>query len=343
MRILASVRRVRAINPIEGADFIVKAQVDGWECVAKKGEFNVGDLGVYFEIDSFLPGQDPRYAFLEKTFITYEGVVGARIRTQKFKGQIAQGLLLPLNLFPEVTSPMEGMDLTAILGIKKWERAIPAELAGEIEGAFPVFIRKTDEERIQNLIDVLPIEIAGQTFEQTVKLDGTSMTVFFTLQEGQSVSGVCGRNWWLRETENNSLWRVARRNRLLEALVDLGRPLALQGELIGEGIQGNNEKLKGQEFFLFNVFDIATQCYLSPEERQAVANELRARGATVKEVPTLGLVTFPTDTSVDAILAMADGPSLNATNREGLVFKRLDGQFSFKAISNWYLAKYADR
>ena len=71
MRILASVRRVRDIQPIIGADFIVRTQVDGWQCVTKKGEFQVDDLGVYFEIDSFLSATDPRFSFLEKQFINW--------------------------------------------------------------------------------------------------------------------------------------------------------------------------------------------------------------------------------------------------------------------------------
>lgn len=343
MRILASVRRVRDIQPIVGADFIVRTQVDGWQCVTKKGEFQVDDLGVYFEIDSFLSATDPRFSFLEKQFINWENQQGARIRTVKFKGQIAQGLMLPLSIFPEIENPTEGLDVTELLNVQKWEPPIPAQLAGEVVGLFPSFIKKTDEERIQNLIDVIPTEIAGQTFEESVKLDGTSMTVFHTIKDEQPYGGVCGRNWELRETAENSLWRVARRNKMLESLASLGRSIALQGELIGEGIQENNEKIKGQEFYLFNIFDITTQTYLSPEERFAVVKQLNELGANIKTVPVNRTITFPTNITVEEILATADGKSLFGDNREGLVFKRLDGKFSFKAISNWYLAKHANR
>jgi RNA ligase (TIGR02306 family) len=339
MRQLASIRRVRQITPIEGADFIVKAQVDGWQCVVKKGEFNVGDFGVYFEIDSFLPASDARYNFLEKNYITWEEKLGARSRTQKFKGQIAQGLLLPLSLFPEISDPQEGVDYTELLGILKWEAAIPAELSGEVEGAIPSFIRKTDEERIQNLIDQIPTEISGQTFEGTIKLDGTSMTVFFHEER----TGVCGRNWEYRENNTNTLWRVARRNKLIDVLSILSKNVALQGELIGENIQENNEKIKGQQFYLFNVWDIDKQAYMPVDERYAFVEQMKAHGAQVEIVPTLGEVTFSETISVEEILATADGPSLFAANREGVVYKRKDGQYSFKAISNWYLAKHANR
>lgn len=339
MRTLASIRRIRSIAPIEGADFVVKAQIDGWSCVTRKDEFNVNDLAVYFEIDAFLPATDVRYAFLEKNFITFNEKRGARIRTEKRRGSIAQGLLLPLSEFSEIGNPVEGLDVTALLGIEKWEPHVPPELAGEVVGVMPGWIRKTDEERIQNLVGVIATEIAGKTFEQTVKLDGTSMTVFFN--EGDS--GVCGRNWRLRETEGNTLWRVARRNNLLEAITALGRNLAIQGELIGAGIQGNNEKMKDQDFFLFNVFSIDDQKYLSPQERVDVVAALKNLGARLDCVPTLAKHTFPQNVSVEEILAMADGPSLLAPNREGVVFKREDGLFSFKAISNWYLAKHIDR
>ena len=339
MRQLASIRTVRDIQPIAGADVIVAIQVDGWKCIAKKGEFNVGDMGVYFEIDSFLPGSDERFAFLAKQFINFEGTIGARIRTIKLKGQLAQGLMLPLHLFPEIVNHQVGQDVTEILNVQKWEPYVPPQLAGEVNGNFPSVIKKTDENRIQSLIDEISTEIAGKTFEKTVKLDGTSMTVF----RNNDNAGVCGRNWDLRENETNSLWVVARRNKLIEALNVLGLNIALQGELIGEGIQGNNDNIKGQDFFLFNIWDIDTGNYVSPEKRQVIVNQLVECGAKINQVPSLGFITFSESVTVEEILARADGPSLFASNREGLVFKRADGNFSFKAISNWYLQKYADR
>ena len=112
MRVLASVRHVRNIQPIEGADLIVKTQVDGWQCITKKGEFNVGDFGVYFEIDSFVNASDSRFSFLSKQFMNWEGKFGARIRTIKLKGQIAQGLMLPISLFGEIQEPVSYTHLT---------------------------------------------------------------------------------------------------------------------------------------------------------------------------------------------------------------------------------------
>jgi RNA ligase (TIGR02306 family) len=344
MRKLVTVRTVDAIRPIPGADAIECAIVEGWTVVIKKGEFAVGDRCVFFEIDAFLPLDDPRFAFLEKAAITWNEQRGVRLRTMKLRGQISQGLILPLSQFAEIDAladpALRQRDWAELFGIGKWEPVIPACLSGEVEGAFPSFIAKTDQERIQNLPEVLAAN-DGLAFEVTVKLDGSSMTVF----HNAGALGVCGRNWQLRETPGNSLWRVARENRLLEALATLGRNVALQGEIIGEGIQGNPEKLRGQQFHVFDVFDIDCGSHCGMDERHAIVDALRVLGAGVRTVPLLEVSTLERfGGSMAQVLAYAEGPSLNpGTSREGVVFKRLDGGLSFKAISNSYLLKHSDR
>lgn len=344
MRKLVTIRTVGSIRPIPDADAIECASVDGWSVVVKKNEFQPGEPCVYFEIDSFLPLTDERFAFLAKNKITWNEKEGVRLRTIKLRGQISQGLILPLRLFPELAAHKDGdpsaLDLGDMLGIEKWEAAIPASLAGEVEGPFPAFISKTDQERIQNLTELLTTRIDDE-FEVTIKLDGSSMTVF----HNDGVAGVCGRNWWIKESETNSLWRVATQNKLIAALVGYGRNLALQGEIIGEGIQGNPEKLRGHQFYLFDVYDIDQREYMGKAARSEVVAGLVALGASVHEVPLLETTTlqrFAGD--VTKVLAYAEGPSLNPnTLREGVVFKRLDGSVSFKAISNSYLLKHGDR
>ncbi|GLS20772.1 hypothetical protein GCM10007874_37890 [Labrys miyagiensis] len=344
MRNLVTIRRIDTIRPIPDADAIECATTEGWEIVIKKGEFQPGEACIYFEIDSFLPAEDPRYDFLMKNKTNWEGREGVRLRTVKLRGQISQGLALSREIFPELREfehPRDRqVDLSDRLGILKWEAPIPASLAGEVEGAMPSFIRKTDQERIQNLAHLLH-EQRDQAFEVTVKLDGSSITLF---RQDQSL-GVCGRNWWLRETASNTLWRVARRDRVLEALEAYGRNLALQGELVGEGIQGNNEKLKGQHIYLYDIFDIDRQAYLGREARSQAIAGLRERGASIEEVPFLEVTTLDRfGGDMKTILAYAEGSSLNPQrDREGVVFKRLDGEISFKAIANKYLIKNADR
>src|SRR3954470_9408671 len=105
MRTLVSIQKIVDLQPIPGADTIEVAQVLGWHVVVKKGEFQPGDLAVYFEIDSLLP-QEPAYDFLakngtKKTEVDGRIVEGYRLRTIKLRGQISQGLCLPLGTFAD--------------------------------------------------------------------------------------------------------------------------------------------------------------------------------------------------------------------------------------------------
>lgn len=184
MRQLASVQKVLSLNPIPGADKIEVAQINGWSVVVQKGLYQAGDLCIYFEIDSFIPAGDARYASFAERFINWNGKQGMRVKTIRLRKQISQGLLMPLAEFPEVKNPVEGMDVTDILKIEKWE---PAEETKSNAGgggtkastsrAFPFFLVKTDQERIQNRVNMLP-SMANDTFEVTIKLDGSSMTVY---------------------------------------------------------------------------------------------------------------------------------------------------------------------
>ena len=95
MRSLVTIQKVKQITAIADSDFLELAHVMGWQCVVKKGEFQAGDMGVYYEVDSFLP-LDGRYEFLRSS--SYRENVdngnGFRIRTVKMRGQLSQGLFL---------------------------------------------------------------------------------------------------------------------------------------------------------------------------------------------------------------------------------------------------------
>lgn len=349
IRKLASIAEITCIKPIEGADAIECAIVNGgWPVVVKKGEYQVGDVAIYLEIDSWVPhelapflsrGQEPR---------EYNGVKGERLRTVKLRGQISQGLLLPINLDSPLADAVSlGDDVTEMLKIQKWEPPIPAQLAGTMKGLFPHFIPKTDQERCQNLHkDIFEIH-KDEVYEVTTKLDGSSMTVY--VKDGEV--GVCSRNIDLIETEGNSLWKSAREQNIVDALLkiskDKGEEYAIQGELIGEGIQGNPEKLKGQRFYLFDVFSITEGRYLKPQERYDILHQFRSlHGADIQHVPIVyncSTISGQFNT-IDELLEFAEGPSLNPqTKREGLVFKSWESDFTFKAIANSYLLKHKDR
>lgn len=171
MRHLATIREITTLRPIAGADRIEVAQVDGWECVVQKGEFHTGEHIVYIEVDSIVP-ERPEFEFLrDRKF---------RVRTIKLRGQVSQGLVLPLSILPNGAPADLGADVTDVLGIKKYDPEAQQEaqlltkqpakpksalvrflmrfkwyrklfMKSKRKGGFPDWIVKTDETRIQNL------------------------------------------------------------------------------------------------------------------------------------------------------------------------------------------------
>src|SRR3990167_5357674 len=348
MRKLVTVRTVVSIKPIEGADNIVCATVDGWDVVVRKDEFNTGDKGVYFEIDSFLPADDARFEPFKKNETTWNNMKGIRIKTVKLRGQISQGLLLPLSLFPEI-NPEEEQDLTELLKVVKWEFSPPHEhctlyhrkRCSKRWGNFPTFIPKTDQERIQNCKEVLRNKKEEQ-FEVTIKLDGSSLTVFH--RDGEI--GICSRNIWLEESEeSNDFVIMANEQNIPNALKDLGRNLAVEGEMIGPKIQCNPEKITKLDYYVFDIYDIDKESYLGYEERQEIISKINERGGKIKHVPVVEITTLEKfEEDIRKILHYAEGPSLNPnTKRQGVVFKHTQGKYSFKCISNSYLLKNSNR
>lgn len=331
-RKLATIRRIVEIKDIDGADVIEAVRVDGWWVVAKKGEYQVDQLATYLEVDSFVPtsiapfltksGHEPK---------EYEGVQGERLRTVKLRGQLSQGLLLPISSLPSVLQmeAEEGGDVTEALGVLKWERPISPQLYGQAKGSFPSFLRKTDQERVQNIGRTLESYI-DQTFEVTIKLDGSSCTIFVKDED----DGVCSRNLELKQNEDNAFWRIALDYDIHKKIRAYGKNIAVQGELIAPNIQSNYEKVTKPEFYVFDVFDIDKQEYILPKERQEFCKLL-----DIPHVPVIDK-SFAMISGVDKLLDMAEGDGMNkGVKREGLVFKHNSSDFSFKAISNSYLLK----
>lgn len=332
-RKLVTIRTIVNLQPIKGADKIELAMVDGWQVVVKKGEFKIGDKALYFEIDSMLPTDRPMFSFLKP------GKDGKshRLKTIKLKGTLSQGLLLP-NPYDRVPGSAED-NLDDIFGVTLYEPPLHSSLCGQARGNFPSFIRKTDQERIQNVPEYLDT-YKDVTFEVTIKLDGASMTVY-----KHDDCGICSRNLNLKDTEGNRFWIIGRP--LLEKLKQYGKNIALQGELIGENIQGNPEHIQGNQFWLFDIWLVDEQRYCTTSERIQIWQTLGGTGFC-NHVPCLGeykLSEFynPVHTEwLDKILKFADGGSLHTdVQREGVVFKstNLVGNqtVSFKVISNKYL------
>ena len=340
MRKMATIRKIDELRPIVGADAIECAIVGGWTCVVKKGEFKEGDRAVYCEIDSWIPHEIAPFLSRGNFPRVYNDVKGERLRTVKLRGQLSQGLLLPLeptcaNIESEL---FEGLDVSLPLNIQKWERPMNAQLAGMAKGNFPSLIPKTDQERVQNLKSEIAQAAEDRLeFEVTEKLEGSSMTCY--LIDGEF--GVCSRNLDLKETEDNTFWQVARRDEIEVKMwaSPPGGNFAIQGELIGPGIQGNIYKLSKPEFRVFDVYSISGGYYLSPSNRCAIINAMGLLHVPVLVsagclYDTLGITDIP------QLLKYAEGKSVMGMigcEREGIVFKEVNGGMTFKAISNRYL------
>jgi len=333
MRKLASIRTISNIRPIDGADMIEVATVDNWSVVVGKNDFKIGDNVIYFEIDSFLPIR-PEFEFLRKSSYKKlaDGSEGFRLKTIRLRCQISQGLITPTSILPNQNFQV-GEEVTDILGVIKYEPPIPAELAGKVIGYFPSFIQKSDEERVQNLTDEYD-EMRKYKYFASEKLDGTSSTFFIN----ENIFGVCSRNLQLEFNPDNTFCKIAIQNDIENKLRSLQRNLAIQGEIIGEGIQGNKYKLIGQKLFVFNIFDIDKFEYLSKEEMVNMCNLFN-----LNTVPTI-YSDFTLTETIEELLEIANGQSqLNVnTKREGLVWVSIDSpkRISFKTISNQFLLKY---
>jgi RNA ligase (TIGR02306 family) len=355
-RKLATIRKIEALEPIEGKDKIVLAHLDGWQAIVQKDEYNVGDLVVYCEIDSFLPVRE-EYEFLRsRCFKSTKNLGdGFRIKSMKLGGILSQGLVLPLKYDLSVVDKWYldidynlhhvnvGDDVTELLGIQKYEQPIPAQLAGKVRGNFPSFIPKTDQERIQNCFRTLQNKWMDYTWERTMKLDGSSMTMYCrTIEDTESFDGpfyqwqegVCSRNLDLQIEGNDGnafveMWKLMH-EKIRDYCVAFNRQLAFQGELMGEGIQKNRERITGHAFFCYDIFDIEKQQYLSAPERQRICENL-----DMLHCPDLGNIKFDADITVKKLLADSDIPSMTHEFAEGIVYKAIENpQVSFKVINN---------
>jgi RNA ligase (TIGR02306 family) len=357
-RKMASIQRVAEVKSIEGADLICAYKINGWWVVDQVGKYQVGDLTIYCEIDSWIPTKIAPFLSKGKEPREYFGVKGERLRTVRLKGQLSQGLIMPLSVLGVENywrcyippnhwtkdsiqvNHEEGSDCTEFLGIQKWEAPVNAQLAGIMKGNWPHFIQKTDQERIQNIQREITDAFNNKDeFEVTVKLDGSSCTVYYNNNE----LGVCSRNIDLKlDQEGNAFVDIAKKTGLIDALTKLGRNIAVQGELMGPGIQGNKEDFKENRLFVFDIYDIDNQCYFSVTDRMDIFRELQVlSGCMYLDLTPLDqnhFITLPSD-DIDKLLKLAEGSSINAKIREGIVFKRLDGKFSFKIINNEFLLK----
>lgn len=347
MRNLASVQQIWKIEPIEGADRIELAHVLGWQCVVNKNQFKEKDLAVYFEIDSFLPIR-PEFEFMRNSSYKKTDLMGEgfRLKTMKFRGQISQGLLLPISLFPELTGDEGiGADVTDILGVKKWEIEEMATNGGTVIGTLPYDVPHTDETRIQANPELLN-EFKDIEYYITTKMDGSS----HSLSIDNNGFHVTGHNFEYKDDGVSGFYNYVNQNNYKEAMQKYFdehnlESFTIQGEFCGAGIQKNRLKLIKPQWYVFTIRVNGDRIGLV--EMKSICNEL---GFTMVPLEEIGYDLPSKYPTVEALLNRADGEYPNGGKKEGIVIrptepiysKLISCSLSMKVINNKYLLKNDD-
>ena len=344
MRKLASIQRIWSIEPIEGADRIELAHVLGWQCVVNKGQFRTMDLAVYFEVDSFLSVR-PEFEFLrtssyKKTDIMGEGF---KLRTLRFKGQISQGLLLPLSTFPEIPEDAKlGDDVTEILGVRKWEIEEKVTTGGTVIGTLPYDIPHTDETRVQAEPDLIKA-FSGLEYYISTKMDGSSHSV------GIDENGfhVTGHNFEYKDDGKSSFYIYVKERSLQDKMEAFAKEndlkeFTIQGEFCGPGIQKNRLRLIKPEWYVFTVRENGKRVGLA--RMLEICKALGLEHVPIEETGSDLPSKYPT---VEALLERAEGEYPKGGKKEGIVIRPtspvfcdiISASLSMKVVSNRYLLK----
>ena len=369
-RKMATIRRVTDITPIEGADRIELAHVGGWQCVVGKGEYEPGDLCVYYEIDSFMPTDDERYAFLAdrgttKMVIDGEEVVGHKLRTAKLRGVYSQGLLMkPEAVMPEGIPAYryaemcdEGLDVSKLVNVCEYYKPLPAMNAGFIGRYDPWVAPRTDAERAQNINQETFDLIKRTEYEVSVKVDGTSITMLFDDRINGFRAFSHNNEFGLESGMGKLVYDCAKAQGLVD-FCEANHMISLQAELCGPKIQSDRLGLGKHRLFVFSVWEIEGMRYVSHEELGFYDN---SKFVYDSHVPILDLDLDQFDTTND-LLEWVDGIKGNVTKGrldEGVVVhiygrgdldseewqklrSTLETTMQVKAVSNRFLLKAKD-
>ena len=358
MRHLATIREVESFDIIPNAYNIIACHLKnlGWTVVVRKGEFNIGDKVIYFEIDSALPTNDSRFEFLRATSYRSWKNNGAilkdcfKIKTLKMRGVISQGLILKLSAFPQLEPAEEGQDVTEKLHIEHFdelnEQFDQSVSSGDVKSDFPWFIKKTDQERIQCHPDYFE-KYKDVMFTAETKFDGSSCTVYYVDSKyAENQYGVCSHNNELKNNDKSIFWKTINNLNIIDNLKvyfeKTHRSLGIQGELVGPKINGNRDNYAEFHFVVFDIYDVDKHSYLDENERHQIINEINSLGpGKFEQVHTLktNWYVFKELDTLDKMLAYVEQKTLRGNKLEGVVFKSINHTpyFSFKCINNKYL------
>lgn len=339
---VAKIQIINDIKPIEGADKIEVASILGYTSVVKKGEYQVGDIVIFVYPDTKVPKKSWSEFLFKGDKESKEYVVLKKIR---LRGVLSEGLALPISLLSKNYDV--GADISEELELEHYEKPIPVQLSGQIEGHFPSFIPKTDSLRLESYPALLQ-EIGNRAngkiyipYYGEIKHDGSSYTAYY--RDGKF--GVCSRNYELKESSDNSFWQVIRKYDIQKKLKNFCKAhlksLAIQMELVGIGVQKNSEDYKELTVRIFDFYDIDKKEYFNLEEKRSALH--------LMDLTHLAALIIQTDINFESINEYKDFVNkqvytTNGTPVEGIVFKPhierrsdvLGGRGIFKVINDNY-------
>ena len=319
---LASIEIISNIRAHSNADMLELANVLGWQTVVKKGIHKEGDKVVFITIDTIVP----RCQWFEFLVDSKNPDKQIRIKNIKLRGEYSSGIVIPVTEFDDKIRTLQvGDDVTEMLGVTKYIKELPANLAGENVGDFPTHLAsKTDEDNGLNDPDLVK-EVLSSSNRITVtqKIDGSSITI---IVEDGAIAQVCSRNLSKKDTEKSAFWSAARK-----LSIPSGWSGVIQGELAGNGIQKNPLKLEGLEVFVFQIL-VDHNTYMTYEEMQLFCcNELKCSVVPLIDNIDTAILVEHYDNPLQKLQSIADSQTYaSGLPAEGIVVRPLIYAKSFK-------------
>lgn len=378
-RKLVTLRRISDLRSLKQTRYEI-ASLDGWNVVVPQESYTVGELIVYFEIDCFLPGSDDRfweYAASQGSQY-YEGKHGYVVRTIMKHNRISQGIIMPLNTFPEINvkkrenltniyrgdltqveKALTEPDYAVLLNVRKFEQRFVDDEA-RIHGSSPIFLPQPGCDRSQNVVNLFQ-HYGDREFAVSEKLDGVPLTIYSVdvlsqwynalpcdrdSQGGRRPGyGICGRYVDYAEDDEYLLWRTIRNQGIIEKIHRIGKHwksngnnFAIQGEFCGHFILGNSMGFGPGEHH-FYAFGI----YDIDNQRWLPQERMMeiCKKLKIDHAPFIARTRLRDFAKgMDELLEKAEGKGVLGNKREGLVFKTIDQSFCFKVIANSWLLEY---
>lgn len=318
---LASIETIKVLRPHPNADRLELAQVLGWQTVVQKGLYKERDKVVFIVIDSIVP----KCSWSEFLVDRNNSDKPIRLKMIKLRGEHSAGIVVPLEMLPVEFRDFEvGKDITELLGVQKYIKELPANLAGENVGDFPSHLAsKTDEDNGLSNLDIIE-EVIKHPTTITQKIDGSSITI---VVENGEIKQVCSRNLSKKDTPNSAFWQAAKKLKMLPGFTGV-----IQGELAGNGIQKNPLRLEDKEIFVFQIKK-SDGTYMKYREMQGLCNVEFGCKVVPLIVEDMMFIGATVEEALEKLQQIADQQVYFQTNNpaEGIVVRPKDYPRSFQS------------